>query len=52
MGVGKKMMVVWICAMVVSSRLMETGANAENLDYGQLKEGICKSHADQGRQPV
>ncbi|KAH1083325.1 hypothetical protein J1N35_023087 [Gossypium stocksii] len=39
MGVEKKMMVVWICAMVVSSMLMENGANAENLKYGAIERG-------------
>ncbi|KAK8712798.1 hypothetical protein V6N13_148035 [Hibiscus sabdariffa] len=29
MGVEKKIIVLWICAMVVSSMLMEDGANAQ-----------------------
>ncbi|TYI02631.1 hypothetical protein ES332_A11G281000v1 [Gossypium tomentosum] len=36
MGVEKRIMVLWICAMVISSMVMEEGANATPISYPGL----------------
>ncbi|KAB2058827.1 hypothetical protein ES319_A11G261300v1 [Gossypium barbadense] len=45
MGVEKKIMVLWVCAMLVSSILMEEGANAEEISNGAMGKNLeqpCK----------
>ncbi|KAK8633979.1 hypothetical protein V6N13_014808 [Hibiscus sabdariffa] len=48
MGVEKKVMVLWVCAMVVSSMLMEHGAAAA-INYtglGGRRQNLCGLHDD------
>ncbi|KAK5786148.1 hypothetical protein PVK06_040778 [Gossypium arboreum] len=45
MGVEKRIMVLWICAMVISSMVMEEGANATPISYpglGKNRQVPCK----------
>ncbi|KAK8689718.1 hypothetical protein V6N13_088440 [Hibiscus sabdariffa] len=44
MGVEKKIIVLWICAMVVSSMLMEDGANAQAIiSYPAMGRNVGRS---------
>ncbi|KAG4122240.1 hypothetical protein ERO13_D11G254101v2 [Gossypium hirsutum] len=45
MGVEKKIMVLWICSLVISSMVMEEGANATPISYPGLGK-IFKFHAN------
>ncbi|KAB1670431.1 hypothetical protein ERO13_D11G254000v2 [Gossypium hirsutum] len=45
MGVEKKIMVLWICSLVISSMVMEEGANATPISYPGLGKNLqvpCK----------
>ncbi|TYH45831.1 hypothetical protein ES332_D11G293600v1 [Gossypium tomentosum] len=45
MGVEKKIMVLWICSLVISSMVMEEGANATPISYPGVGKNLqvpCK----------